>query len=42
MVGGEVIFERLMYFEVVDFLIWGVRFIKWDEVSRNVFIFILV
>ena len=41
MAGGEAILERLTHPEVADFLIRGARFIKWDEVSRNVFNFIL-
>ena len=41
MAGGEAILERLTHPEVADFLIRGARFIKWDDVSRNVFNFIL-
>ena len=33
MAGGEVLLERLTPPVVEDFLIRGVRFIKWDEVS---------
>lgn len=42
MAGGEAILERLTHPEVADFLIRGARFIKWDEVRRNVFNYILV
>jgi len=41
MAGGEAILERLTHPEVADFLIRGARFIKWDEVRRNVFNYIL-
>jgi len=41
MAGGEAILERLTHPEVADFLIRGARFIKWDEVGRNVFYYIL-
>jgi len=41
MAGGEAILERLTHPEVADFLTRGARFIKWDEVRRNVFNYIL-
>ena len=41
MAGSEAILERLTHPEVADFLFRGARFIKWDEVRRNVFNYIL-